>query len=181
VRFVHADAQIHRFDDDSIDALISRTGTMLFGDPVAAFTNRARALRPGARLAMLVWPEFAHNEWIRSVVAALSAGRDLPTPPPHAPGPFSMSDPDRVRGILTQAGFGSIVVEGVFEPMYFGHTARDAHQLIAGLTAWMLDELDEPARSRALHNLRTTIEAHVAPDEGVLFDSACWLVTATPA
>lgn len=178
VRFVQADAQVHPFDDDSIDLFMSRTGTMFFGDPVAAFANFARALRPGGRLAMLVWQEFARNEWIRAIMGAVGAGRDVPSAPPQGPGPFSMSDPDHVRRTLTRAGFDHVVIDGVAEPMCFGPTPEDAYRLVVGLTAWMLDGLDEPARVRALHNLRTTIDARFTPGDGVLFGSACWLVTA---
>jgi len=38
-QFVLADAQIHPFRAASFDAVISRTGTMFFGDPVAAFAK----------------------------------------------------------------------------------------------------------------------------------------------
>jgi len=46
-RFEQADAQIHPFPAASFDVAISRTGTMFFADPAAAFANIARALRPG--------------------------------------------------------------------------------------------------------------------------------------
>jgi ubiquinone/menaquinone biosynthesis C-methylase UbiE len=44
--FLHADAQLHPFPAESFDVVVSRHGTMFFGDPVAAFRNLARALRP---------------------------------------------------------------------------------------------------------------------------------------
>jgi ubiquinone/menaquinone biosynthesis C-methylase UbiE len=45
--FVQADAQIHPFEAETYDVAISRTAAMFFGDHVAAFSNIARALRPG--------------------------------------------------------------------------------------------------------------------------------------
>lgn len=86
VRFEQADVQIHRFDGQAFDVAISRTAAMFFGDPLAAFTNIGHALRPGGRLALLVWQPLAGNEWIREISGALAAGRDLPAPPPGAPG-----------------------------------------------------------------------------------------------
>ena len=47
--FLHADAQVHRFPLQRFDLGISRFGTMFFTDPVAAFTNIGRTLRPRAR------------------------------------------------------------------------------------------------------------------------------------
>src|SRR5262249_7800652 len=55
VRLEQADAQVSPFASASFDVAISRTGTMFFADPAAAFTNIARALRPGGRLVLLVW------------------------------------------------------------------------------------------------------------------------------
>jgi len=39
VDFIEADAQGHSFEPGAFDAVISRFGTMFFGDPVAAFAN----------------------------------------------------------------------------------------------------------------------------------------------
>src|SRR5207237_926186 len=83
------DVQAHGFTPASFDLAISRTGTMFFGDPVAAFAKIARSLRPGGRLSLLTWQGPAGNEWIRELSGALAAGRDLPLPPPDAPGPFA--------------------------------------------------------------------------------------------
>ena len=67
--FEQTDAQIHPFPAQSFDVAISRTGTMFFGDQVAAFANIARAIRPGGRLSVLVWQGPEPNEWIRDLTA----------------------------------------------------------------------------------------------------------------
>jgi SAM-dependent methyltransferase len=179
VGFLQADAQIHPFDPGTFDVAISRTGTMFFGDPVAAFANIGRALRPGGRLALLVWRTFAENHWVRDFTVALAGGREVPAPLPDAPGPFSFADPERARGVLTAAGFVDIALDGADEPMYFGATIDDAYRFVRGLsfTDYMLDGLDERGRAAALGALRATIEAHQTPD-GVAYPSAVWLVTA---
>jgi SAM-dependent methyltransferase len=181
-QFIQADAQIHRFDEHAFDVAISRTGAMFFGDPVAAFTNIARALRPGGRLLLLVWQPLPRNHWVRDFVAALAAGRDLPAPPPDAPGPFSLADPDRARRILSAAGFADIAVDGVEEPVYFGSTADEAYRFVRslGFTEFLLRDLDDDARAQALTALRATIDAHETPD-GVLYPSAAWIITARRA
>ena len=175
--FEQADAQLHPFGAAAFDVAISRTGAMFFGDPVAAFANIAGALRPGGRLVLLVWQPLTENEWLREIFTAMAAGRALPAPPTDAPGPLSMSDPDRVRGILTAAGFGSPRFDDRREAMTLGDNADDAHGFIAGLTGWMLDGLDAEGRTRALDALRVTMQAHETA-RGVEFGSAAWLVTA---
>jgi SAM-dependent methyltransferase len=178
VTFTQADAQIHPFEPGAYDVAISRTGAMFFGDHGAAFRNIGRALRPGGRLVLVTWQPLPGNEWIREISAALAAGRDLPVPPPDAPGPFALSDPDRVRVLLTDAGFADVELEGTTAGMWFGNDADTAHRFVLGLMGWMLEGLDAAARTRAVDALHATMNAHETPD-GVLFGSAAWTIRAT--
>ena len=73
ITFQQADAQVHRFPPTHFDLCISRFGTMFFADPVAAFTNIGRALRPAARLVLLVWQERDRNEWATVIRQTLTA------------------------------------------------------------------------------------------------------------
>jgi SAM-dependent methyltransferase len=177
VTFAQADAQIHRFESGAYDVAISRTGAMFFGDHVVAFSNIGRALRSGGRLLLVTWQPLAGNEWIREISEALAAGRDLPTPPPDA-GPFSLSDPDRVRALLTAAGLTDVELDGTTAGIWFGNDADDAHRFVGGLMGWMLQGLDDAGRARAIDALHDTMAAHAAPD-GVLFESAAWIIQAT--
>ena len=177
VKFLQADAQIHAFRPGAFDVVVSRTGGMFFGDPVAAWANIGRALRPGGRLAMLAWQPLDANEWITAIRTALATGRTLPAPPPEAPGPFAFGEPDRVRGVLGAAGFADVEVHGLTEPMWFGADAEQAVAFVLGVSGWMLDGLDDDGRARALAALRRTVGEHSGPD-GIEFGSAMWLVTA---
>jgi SAM-dependent methyltransferase len=175
--FAQADAQIHPFEPSTYDVAISRTGAMFFGDHIAAFTNIGRALRPGGRLVLVTWQPLSGNEWIREISAVLAAGRELPALPPDA-GPFALSEPDRVRALLTSAGYTDISLDGTTAGMWFGSDADDAHSFTLGLMGWMLEGLDDDGRTRAIDALHTTMAAHCTPD-GVLFGSAAWTIHAT--
>jgi SAM-dependent methyltransferase len=54
VRYQQADVAVHDFPPGEFDLAISRFGVMFFADPVAAFGNIGRALRPGACLVRSV-------------------------------------------------------------------------------------------------------------------------------
>ncbi|WP_053625961.1 MULTISPECIES: class I SAM-dependent methyltransferase [unclassified Streptomyces] len=175
--FVQGDAQVHAFPEASFDVAVSRTGSMFFADPVAAFRNIGGALRPGGRLVQLVWQEPEGNEWFLAFSRALAAGRPMSGPPPGAPGPFSLADPARVREVLGAAGFTEVALEPHREAMWFGADAADAERFTLGLLGWMLDGLDDEGRRRATDDLRATLTAHES-DDGVLYASAVWIVRA---
>jgi SAM-dependent methyltransferase len=177
VSFEHADAQIHPFEADEFDVAISNVGATFFGDLDAGFANVARALRPGGRIALVTWKSLAENEWVREFRSALAAGRDLPEPPPDAPSPFALADPDRTRAVLTAAGFSEVDIESAGERMWFGVDGDAAHEFVLGLLGWMLQDLDEDHAARAQATLRETTKAHETSD-GVLYDSAIWMITA---
>jgi SAM-dependent methyltransferase len=177
-RFEQADAQNTAFGDRSVDIAISRNGAMFFGDAGAAFANIARALRPGGRLVLMTWQPFEQNEWIRTFFTVLAAGRESPaTPPAGAPGPFSLSDPERVRRLLASAGFVDVRLRRVAEPMYFGPDPDDACRFVSTQFAGLLNDLDADARARALDALRASMADH-RTDRGVLYDSAAWITVA---
>ena len=179
VTYVQGDAQVYRFDEVAFDIAISSFGAMFFGDPVAAFTNIGRSVRPGGRLALLAWRELAKNEWLTEFRAALAVGRKLPEPPPDAPTPFALADPDRVRGILRAAGYDDVDFTPIDEPIEFGSDADDAFAFIRtlGIVEGLTHGLDDDDRAHALTALRQTVSAH-ASAKGVLFGTSAWLITA---
>ena len=178
-RFTVGDAQVYPFGHAAFDVVISRFGAMFFGDPVAGFTNLARALRGGGRLALLSWQELARNDWVLALRETLAAGRSLPEPPPGTPGPFGLADPDGIRRVLTAAGFTDVELAEIREPMYLGADGDDAFSFVTGLglARVLLGGLDNTTRQGALEALHDLLSAH-ATANGVLLDAAGWLVTA---
>jgi hypothetical protein len=150
---------------------------MFFGDPAAAFTNIGTSLRSGGRMVLVTWQPMGENEWLREFRTALAVGRDLPTPPPDAPGPFALSDARRVRDVLGAAGFSGVDLEDAREPMWFGDSVSEASQSVLGIFGWMLEELDDEGRARALDALHASMDAHHTPD-GVVYDAALWVIRA---
>lgn len=176
VSFVRADAQVHAFEPDHYDVVLSRTGSMFFGDPVAAFANLRTATRPGGRLVLLTWQPPDRNEWISGTLGVLG-GTPGPTTDLDAPGMFSLSRPERIREVLGAAGWAQVSVKGLEGREWFGKDVDDALGFLRGLFAWLLDELPQDERAAAVDRLRQSLAEHAGPD-GVDFGSAAWLVTA---
>lgn len=109
IGFTHGDAEVFPFIPDSFDAAFSRFGVMFFSDPVAAFSNIRRALRPGGRLAFICWRSLADNELdavpIRAASALLPARIVAEA---DMAGHFSFSVPATIRKVLARAGYVEI-------------------------------------------------------------------------
>ena len=58
---------------------------MFFGDPVAAFANVGRALRPAGRLVMMVPQAHERNEWQRRYPPRPAGPGDRQPPVPRDP------------------------------------------------------------------------------------------------
>ena len=177
VRYELGDAQVHRFDPASFDVAISRFGTMFFSDPGSAFANIAAALRPEARLVLLVWQRHQDNHWAQAIDAALG---DAAQPPPAGGDPFSLGDPDATARVLESAGFTGVRFEDVREPVFYGHDLDAALALVRGFqdTSAALASLSDGEAARTVERLRETLAAHHTDEHGVALDSRSWLITA---
>ncbi|TYB58346.1 methyltransferase domain-containing protein [Nonomuraea sp. PA05] len=133
VTFEQGDVQVHPFPESSFDVAVSRFAVMFFSDPVAAFANVARALRPGGRLAFVSMQD-PHGTDLGKVLAAIAGllpgWRSASTP--DRSGPLSLADPDRIREVLTRAGFGHITVTHTEAVAEMGRNASDAAEFFSG-------------------------------------------------
>ena len=86
---------------------------MFFDDPVAAFANIRRALRPAGRLVMMVWQAHERNEWDVAIRQSLGAAEGPAAGASEGPDPFSLADPPTVKEILQAAGFAGVTFTDV--------------------------------------------------------------------
>ncbi len=179
-RFEAADAQTSDFGGERFDAAFSRFGVMFFADPAAAFANVRKALKPGGRIAFVCWRPPRENPLM---TAPFKAAEHLipPMPPsdPLAPGPFAFADPERVRRILGEAGFGQVAIRP-FDTRVGGWTPEEAlvvAQRVGPLGA-ILRENPE-LRPKVLDAVARELQRHTGADGQVRMDAAVWIVTAT--
>jgi SAM-dependent methyltransferase len=183
VGFEIADAQVHPFVASAFDVAVSRCGVMFFDDPVVAFANLTRALRPGGRLTFVCWQALLENEWI--TVPGLAAARYVALPElegPGEPGPFALADPTRLRDILGAAGLADVEIRSVVEPLWLGSDVEDTVEFVkaTGIGQTLLRGADPTTIARVSEAVAEALAAHLTPD-GVRLGSAAWLVTALRA
>ena len=174
-----ADATTYPFEPRWADLVYSRFGCMFFEEPVRAFTNIRSGMKPGGRLLLACFRRMPESPWFRVPMEA--ARPHLPPQPPADPsasGMFSFAREERVRGILSEAGFREIAVTATDVPIH----GKDVSQSMAFLTQAgplpaILEKGSEAQRTRATEAVRDALAANIGPD-GRGLHVGLWLVSA---
>ena len=182
VEFVLADATVHPFEPESFDLLVSRFGVMFFAEPVLAFANMRRALRPSGRLAFACWREPRENPWMMAPLQAVYKHvPKLPQQAPDDPGPFAFASEARVQRILGEAGFSDVAME----PCNFTLDVAIGRGLDAAVEAVLeigpanraLEGQPAEVREAAKGSIREAL-APFASGQQVRLGGSIWIVTA---
>ncbi len=181
VTFDNKDAAIHPFEKNSFDRVLSRFGVMFFVEPIAAFANIRSGMKSGGRMAFVCWQALENNPWLEiPFKIALQYVPAPPPPDPEAPGPMAFSDPDRIRRILSGAGFAEIDTASLETTLPVGSDVRTTAQRLAqlGSAARLPSDASEDIKSKVEEDLSKRL-AEFQTEQGVLMDSATWIVSAT--
>ena len=101
------DLQFLPYEDESFDVVMGFNSFQYAADVGEALAEAHRVLRPGGRVAALVWGPQEECELAPHLHAV---GALMPPPPPGAAGPFSCSTPGALRALVEAAGFEVTVV-----------------------------------------------------------------------
>jgi SAM-dependent methyltransferase len=104
MRFQQCAADSLPFADNSFDVVVSRLGVMFFPDPVAAFREMLRVLRPNGRLAFAVWGKSDVNPFCYLVTRVMEQHVKSPAADPDAPNAFRFAEPGKLINVMKQAG-----------------------------------------------------------------------------
>jgi SAM-dependent methyltransferase len=171
IRFIECDALRLDLPPESVDGFFSRFGVMAFAEPVAAFANFHRMMRPSGRLAFVCWRSLIENEL--DLLPLRAAGLEAMLDPT----PFSFASPDCVRAILETAGFRQISISAYDEAVSSGDLDAMATVLLrVGPLGKILRE-NPGLRRDAEPRLRAALAARGACSHVVL-TAATWIVAA---
>ena len=90
---------------ESFDAVICRLGLMLFVDPAKALVAMRRALRPGGKVAVVVFTTPAANAFMAHPMQILLRHAGKMPPAPGQPGIFSLGVPGVIERLFADSGF----------------------------------------------------------------------------
>jgi SAM-dependent methyltransferase len=165
------------------DLLFSRFGLMFFAEPAAALRHLRGHLKPGGRCAFVCWRTPRDNPWAMAPLMAARQALGITPPPadPLAPGPFAFADEQRLRGLLAEAGFGTIELQRFDAPNALGATAHEAalNCLQIGPVSRLLREVGAAHQATIVDAIETALRPHAAADGSVSLGGSTWVVTAT--
>ena len=181
LEFRLANAETANLGADRFDLLFSRFGVMFFDDPLAAFTNLRRSLKPGGRIAFLTWRSMEENPWLSAPAAVAFEILPPPEPPdPAAPGPFSLADELRTTDLLEAAGFNEVSHTPVNHEMHWADVDSTLNYLLnMGPAGAMLREADDPDLEQRVRTAVGDLLNKFLTTDGVRMQSAVWIVTAS--
>jgi SAM-dependent methyltransferase len=173
--FIRANAQIHAFEPESFDTIISRFGVMFFDDPVKAFANLRHAARDDAEFRFLAWRSASENPFMTTAErAAAPLLSNMPARRPDAPGQFAFADPRRVYRILEESGWAEIDIQPIDIACTLPENALVRYLTRLGPVGRILQDADEHTRTHVIETVRDAFDPFVRGSE-VRFNAACWM------
>jgi SAM-dependent methyltransferase len=129
---------------DSFDAVISRVGLIYFPDQHKALSEMRRVLKPGAKLAVIVYSTPERNRFFSLPMAIIRRRAQLPALARGQPGPFSLGGVSVLEEVYVRAGFRDVQIHVIDAPLHLSSTAEylrfaqeawgALHHMLAGLT-----------------------------------------------
>ena len=149
------DAQQLDLQDNAFDAVICRLALMLIPNPKLALREIRRVLKPGGKLAALVWSAPENNPLFAlplAIVATYARGVSSPLPDP-----FALSDPRVFERELTEAGFDEVKTRAL--PFQSHYASLDAflQSTASRLTAGVMGQLSKSEQQHLLGEVREAL------------------------
>lgn len=170
------------------DYAFARFGTMFFMMPGAAMRNIRKHLKPGAEFTQVVWRIREDNPWLHAAelrvreIVPVVAHED--TDEVHCgPGPFSMSGPDLVSGMLTAGGYDRITFERFDADICIGKDLDESIEFAmalgpAGEIIRLAGEDGVRLKPTVVDALQEVLSPYAREDGSIWAPSSTWFVTA---
>jgi SAM-dependent methyltransferase len=102
IDFVAGEMEALPFKDATFDIVTAFNSVQYAASVPNALKEAHRVLKPGGRLVTMIW---GNKEDCEAATYLAAIGRLLPPPPPGAPGPFALSEDQKLETLLTDTGF----------------------------------------------------------------------------
>lgn len=150
----------------TFDVAISRVGLIYFPDQQRALAGMKHALKPGGRVAAIVYSTPERNAFFSIPVKIIRERARLPAPLPGQPGPFSLGADGVLEATLARAGFKDIAVRRVPSPVRLPSAAECVRfeRESFGALQQMMAGLDEDQRAQVWRDVQAALAAFETKD-----------------
>jgi ubiquinone/menaquinone biosynthesis C-methylase UbiE len=151
-------------DSDLFDAVICRIALMLFPNPVKALTEMRRVVKPGGKVAVMVYAALERNPYHSVFQETVRRLGNILWPAPGEPWMFALGAPEVLEELYREAGFQNVSVHAAPIPRGFPSAAAAVGNMrkAAGDLKELMTQLNEADRERAW----TEIEQQLRQFEG---------------
>jgi len=153
------DAQRIDLVAESFDAVVARNVLMFAPDLPSALAGVHRVLRPGGRLAAVVWAALEENPFNAVPIAAVREGGWMPARTPEVVRAFSLSDAAALGASLRAAGFTRVEVERVPGRREFASVEEAVAHLREPLYRELMAEVPDRDRPALLARIEASYRA----------------------
>jgi SAM-dependent methyltransferase len=180
VQFVEGDAEELAFEEASFDAVLSRQGLQYLPGIAGVLARLRSFLRPRGRLAAAVWGPPGTVQFA-APVPVIRAELRLPPPPAGLPGPFALSDADRLAELVERAGFTDVATGTVTAVYRTGSPELATRWLraVAPPIASLVDTQPPEVQERVWAKVTEAWAPHTTADGGVRLENQAVWVTGT--
>lgn len=156
------DAEQLELEDVSFDAVICRLGLMLLPHPERALREIHRVLKPGGKLAALVWSAPDHNPLWSVPLAILSCyASGAPSPGPNL---FALADPRVFERELTDAGFHAVSTRALPFQSHYASLEAFLHSTGRRLIAGVLGQRSQHEQQHLVEEVRQALSQFEGSD-----------------
>jgi SAM-dependent methyltransferase len=153
-------------DADSFDAVVCRIALMLFPDPAKALTEMRRVVKPGGKVAVMVYASLEKNpvwEIFHKTVRRLG---NIPPPAPGEPWMFALGEPGALEEVYTRGDFLNVSVRAVLIQRRSPSAVTAVGNMRKGAgDAWeIMNRLNEADRERAWADITEQFRRYEGPN-----------------
>ena len=166
---------LEELDEGSFDAVISRVGLIYFPARQKALSGMRRALKPGGKLAAVVYSTPENNGFFSVPISIIRRRAQLPPPLPGQPGPFSLGGPGVLEEAYEKADLRDAHTRTVPSPLRMPSAAECVRfeRESFGALHQMLSGLDDAERNAAWEEIEGELRRFEGPGG---FEGPCELI-----